>query len=157
MSFYSALVLAANDAVREPSSEEVQSLLRELGLLNESGRLAKDVIELFSDADARKTNNQFFCPDDISFYTEIEIPTEDDVFIDTGMCLRFHGYGYRWPWTADDLRKRVTQTPKLIRLRQMVKQRFSGRFVFRDGHEAALRERWIDGDEGWMWFISESF
>jgi hypothetical protein len=162
MSFYSALVLAANDGIRKPSREAIQSLLGELGLFepgrfdDEFGNLAHEVIGLFADEEARAANDDFFRPDSISYSNEIEIQAPDGDFTAQGCSLQIHGYGYFWPWDMGTLRARVVHTPKLQRLRQAVQERYGGRFVFPAAEESMLRERWIDGDSGWLWFSSES-
>ena len=162
MSFYSALVLAANDGVRPPSPAVARSLLDELGLLDpanadaEFGNLAGDITGLFADEVARAGNDRFFCPDSIGFAPEIEINAPDGDFEGPGWCVQIHGNGYFFPWDAPVLRERVVRSPKLLQLRQSVGERFGGRFVFPKSDESLLRERWIDGEDGWMWFASES-
>jgi hypothetical protein len=73
-----------------------------------------------------------------------------------GHSIRIHGNGYLFPWEPSTLRERVTSTPKMQRLRRAVEDRFGGQFVFPAAAETALRNRWVDGDRGWVWFISES-
>jgi len=162
MSFYSALVLAANDGVRPPSPAAASCLLDELGLLDranadaELGNLASDITDLFADEAAKAENDRFFCPDSIEFAASVEIDAPDGAFEGSGCCVRIHGNGYLFPWDATTLRDRVTRSPKLLRLRQVVGELFGGRFVFPAADDSLLRLRWIDGEEGWMWFASES-
>ncbi len=59
-------------------------------------------------------------------------------------------------WELQDLRERVVCTPKLLSLRQLLQDRYSGQFVFPKEDESLLRERWVDGEEGWTWFMDES-
>lgn len=164
MSFYSALVLAANTDLREPSEDAIRSLLMELELLDLSDpypgfdTLVPGIRKLFDDAEAQAENPHFFRPDSISFGNEIEIANPDaaEVFTDKGYCLRFHGNGYPYPWALETIRERVIRTPKLERLRAVLQERFGGRFVIPRRADSILREAWIDGSDGWMWFCSES-
>jgi len=162
MGFYSSLILAANEGVRVPSAEEVQVLFAELGLIEperaslQFGNLADEIIALFKDEEARKVNESFFCPDTISFHDKIEISDPDDDYDGKGWCFSIHGQGYFFPWDRDAIRSRVLQTPKLTRLREVLAERFGGRFVFPRKKEALLSKRLIDGTDGWGWFTSES-
>jgi hypothetical protein len=161
MSFYSALVLAANDGAPLETAD-VLALCAELGLLEreradqEFGNLADDITALFDDAMAKAQNPQFFCPDSISFAAQLQVLAFEDDYAGIGWCIRIHGNGYFYPWERDVLCERVVRSPKLLRLRHMVSSRFGGRFVFPTSAEPFLRERWIDGDDGWMWFACES-
>ena len=80
----------------------------------------------------------------------------DDAYDGPGWAVGIHGNGYPFPWEVTDLRDRVVRTPKLRALRHAVGERFGGRFVFPPAAESFLRERLIDTDGGWAWFISES-
>ena len=95
-------------------------------------------------------------PDSISFHNEIVIQAWDGDFLGPGYTVEISGYGYFWPWDVGALRDRVVRSPKLQRLRQAVQERYGGRFVFPATEESMLRERWIDGKSGWLWFASES-
>jgi hypothetical protein len=162
MSFYSALVLAANDGVQPPTPEAVRSLLGELGLLDPQhaddrfGNLAAHVTDLFRDPAARAENDRFFCPDSIGLKAEVEVQSPDDDYTGPGWCVTVHGNGYFFPWERADLRDRVVRSPALARLREAVEERFGGRFVFPPADEELLRARLIDGAGGWAWFASES-
>src|SRR5690242_5178895 len=104
MSFYSALVLAANEGARVPSAEEVQALFGELELLERTragdsfGNLARDITALFKDPAAMAVNPSFFCPDSISFHTELEVYGPDVDYTGPGCCVCIHGNGYFYPW-----------------------------------------------------------
>src|SRR5262245_795374 len=108
MSFYSALVLAANDGV-PPTPDSVRSLLGDLGLLDprfandEFGNLADHVANLFDDPAARAENDRFFCPDSIGLWSEIEVQSPDGDYVGPGWCVRVHGNGYFFPWDLTDL------------------------------------------------------
>jgi hypothetical protein len=162
MSFYSALVLAANAGARAPSPHAVQALFLELGLLDPAkagepfGNLAGDVTDLFADEGARAANDRFFCPDSLSFDAGVEIEWADGDYAGAGCSVRIHGNGYFFPWAVADLRDRAIRSPKLRRLRQAVQERFGGSFAFPPAEESALRQRCIDGENGWVWFASES-
>jgi hypothetical protein len=162
VSFYSALVLAANAGSEAPSSDAVLSLCQELGLVDpkranfEFGNLADDIINLFADPAANAMNERFFSPDSVSFATAVDIQTPEGDFEGPGWCIRIHGYGYFYPWEPAEIRARAIQSPKLLRLREAVAERFGGCFVMPAADEPLLRERSVDGDEGWVWFFSES-
>jgi hypothetical protein len=155
MSFYSALVLAANAGLRDPSRHEILELFEELALFDskktkdEFGNLANDISELFLDEEAKRQNIHFFCPDSICFATKIEIHGPDGDFIGDGGSIRIHGNGYLFPWNLQALRDRVIRTPKLQCLRHEVQKRFGGRFVFTTQDDPMLSGRWIDGNNGW--------
>jgi hypothetical protein len=162
MSFYSALILAANEGVRVPTPEAVRALFEELGLLDPGARfpgigdLTPAVTALFEDPAAAAENRHFFCPDSISFATQIHIEGPDMDYTGPGCAVLIHGNGYFFPWELTDIRDRVINTPLLRNLRRAVGGRFGGRFVYPPGREADLRERRIDGEDGWVWFGSES-
>ena len=161
MSFYSELVLAANDGIAEISEEAVRAVFGEVGLL-QAGRerekfcnLSDDITNLFCDEDARRQNTQFFCPDSIGFHRSIEIMGNDMYFKGSGYAISIHGNGYFFPWNADALRRRVVGYSKLRQLRKRLEEVCGGGFVF-PKNKPELSERWIDGEKGWMWFMSES-
>src|SRR5262249_23910127 len=122
----------------------------------EFGNLAGDITDLFADEAARAENDRFFSPDSIAFTLEIEIHGSEGDFEGPGCCVRIHSNGYLFPWDSSMLRERVVRSPKLLPLRQAVRERFGGRFVVPKSDEALLPERWIDGEDEWMWFASES-
>jgi hypothetical protein len=160
MSFISAIVLAANRGVR-PSRAEIQTLFVDVGLLHsehgdaEYSNLASDISDLFADAAAIGENDRFFCPDSIGYFESIEIFAENGVFEEPGWAIHIHGNGYFFPWSLDMLRHRIASSAKLCQLRKEVNIRFGGQFVFPEV-DGFIRERWIDGENGWVWFASES-
>jgi hypothetical protein len=162
MSFYSSLLLAANAGVRVPTPEAVRALCKELGLIDPEARLPgigdlhPAVTALFADPAAEAENWRFFCPDSIGFDTELHIEGPDMDYAGPGCAVSIHGNGYFFPWELKDFRERVVNTPLLRDLRREVQKRFGGRLVYPPGAEADLRTRWIDGDDGWVWFGSES-
>jgi hypothetical protein len=162
MSFYSSLVLAANEGVRPPTPEAIRSLLGELGLLDprsaddEFGNLAAHVADLFRDPAAHAENDHFFCPDSVGLLAEVTVQSPDGDYTGPGWCVTVHGNGYFFPWELADLRGHAIRSPALARLRDAVEARFGGRFVFPPADEELLRARLIDWAGGWAWFASES-
>lgn len=162
MSFYSSLVLAANNGVQPPTPAGLRSLLGDLGLLDpqhadaEFGNLAAHVTDLFRDPAARAENDRFFCPDSIGLLAEVEVMSPDGDYTGPGWCVTIHGNGYFFPWELSDLRDRVVRSPALSRLWAAVEEQFGGRFVFPAADEELLRSRLIGGSGGWAWFASES-
>ena len=162
MSFYSALVLAANDGVREASPDALRLLFRELGLLVPAppehgfGNLADDITALFEDPQAKAENRYFFCPDTIDFFAGVEVEGPDEYYAGPGWSIRVHGNGFLFPWDLNVVRERVVCSPKLVALRRALQDRLGGRFAFPPQDEGFLRERLIDGAGGWVWFASES-
>src|SRR5687767_7319779 len=119
MSFYSALVLAANEGVRVPSVKEIDGLFRKLGLVKHHatdtiGNLADDIRGLFNDPAAMAENDRFFQPDSISFDAGIHIEGPDGDYQGPGWCISIHGNGYLFPWEIETLGERVVRTPKLL-------------------------------------------
>ena len=161
MGAYSALVLAANSGLRSIAPETVRSVCEDLGLISPSmrgaefGNLAKDISSLFDDSAARKENERFFCPDSICWRTEIEIQSIDGDYDGKGYCISIHGNGYFFPWTADQLRARVLSHPKLTRFREEMQSLFGGRFRM-PWFSKTPSSRAIEGEGGWVWFMSES-
>jgi len=162
VSSYSTLVLAANVGVVAPSATAIFSLWKELGLLHsergndEFGNLAEDLSAIFDDDSASAENEHFFCPDTISFAASIEVLSNDGIFEGSGWSVCIHGNGYFFPWDRELLCQRFLRSPKLIRLQAEISESFGGRFVFPKPNNQFLRDRWLDGDIGWMWFASES-
>jgi hypothetical protein len=162
MSFYSTLVLAANHGVGQPSPDVVCSVFRELGLLvpvpaeHGFGNLADDIIALFEDRQAQAENRRFFCPDTIDFGPGVQVEGPDGDYAGPGWSVRLHGQGYLFPWEISIVRERVVRTPKLVALRAALQDRLGGRFIMPPTDAAFLRERLIDGEGGWAWFVSES-
>jgi hypothetical protein len=158
---YSALVLAANSGLRSINPEKVRSLCEDLELIAparrsvEYGNLAADISGLFDDSAAREENEWFFCPDSICCRDEIQILSYDGHYAGVGYCIRIHGNGYFFPWTADQLRARVLSHAKLVRLREELRARFGGRFRM-PWFSKNLKSRVIDAEGGWVWFMSES-
>lgn len=166
MSFYSELILAANEGVRPPEESVVMRLLLDLGLIEPARagqicNLADDVTDLFADSVAESKNDRFFCPDSISFSSGISIQasgdSNDTTFDGSGWSISIHGNGYFYPWTLEDFRTRVISSPKLILLRETMNIRFGGRFVIPTPHKTLLNRRMIANDEGWVWIGSESY
>ena len=161
MGAYSALVLAANRALRPIKPEEVRTLCEDLGLIAPSkrhlefGNLSPDITGLFRDSAARQENEWFFCPDSIGWRTRIHVLSPEDDYESAGYCIRIHGNGYFFPWGPDELRSRVVSHPKLVRLRDELQSRFRGRFRM-PWWSKKLRCRLIAGEGGWAWFMSES-
>ncbi len=162
MSFYSSLVLAANTGVRNISPASERSLCRKVELLRsdgndlEIGNLAEDEVILFNDAHALHENSHFFCPDTISFHESVEIDAYDGEYSGFGWSITIHGNGYFFPWDAATIRERVIRNIKLQNFKHFVEAEFGGFFTFPDSDLIFLRERWVDGTDGWIWFISES-
>jgi hypothetical protein len=87
MSFYSALVLAANTELRSPTPEKARSLFEDLGLLRpdvpeygvEHGldNLATYIAALFDDRAAQNANNHFFTPDSIGLFEGVQVEGPD--------------------------------------------------------------------------------
>ena len=161
MGAYAALVLAANRAMRPITADDMLLLCDDVGLLAPSrrdaafGNLAPDITELFRDTSALAANDRFFCPDSISWGTDIEILSLEDDYVGSGFRVSIHGNGYFFPWGAGELRERVLSHPKLVCLRRELQARFGGRFGM-PWWSKTLRRRLIDGDGGWAWFMSES-
>lgn len=165
MSFYSAIVLAANTELRDPTPENARDLFNQLGLVRSDApeyglehgldNLAVDITALFDDRDALDQNRHFFAPDSISFREGVEVEGPDCAYTGKGWQVRIHGNGYLFPWDLDAVRSRVTSTPKLARLRIAMHERFGGQFRW-PFRKRALRDRLIDGESGWVWFMSES-
>ncbi|MBX9623111.1 MAG: hypothetical protein K2X82_04785 [Gemmataceae bacterium] len=178
MSFYSSLVLAANDGVRRPSGEEVTAVLAECGLHGPQygqwgfedppnpgtemawGGLADHISDLFSDPAAAAENDRFFTPDTVGYYAGaegVQVHSPDGDYIGPGWSINISGYGYFFPWEFADLRDRALRTHALARLKATVQERFGGRFVLPPGEDGdLLRSRLIDGVDGWLWFACES-
>ena len=119
MSFYSALVLAANDGVRPPTPAAVRSLLGDLGLLDprfaddEFGNLADHVTALFGDPAARAENDRFFCPDSIGLRSEVEVQSPDGDYVGPGWCITVHGKRRLFlPVGVADLRDHCGSVPR---------------------------------------------
>ena len=165
MSFYSALVLAANTELRDPTPEKARALFGQLGLLRpdapdyglEHGldNLAADITALFDDRAAQDQNKHFFTPDSIGLFEAVEVTGPDCDYTGKGWSVRIHGNGYLFPWDLDAVRARVIATPKLARLRIAMREQFGGRFRW-PLRGRTLRDRLIDGESGWVWFMSES-
>lgn len=161
MSFYSSLILAANDGVATVAKSEVIKLLANLGLTvpgvdDDFNNLAEDVCNLFSDESARAENERFFCPDSISFEDKIAIYSlQDDGYDGPGVCVEIHGYGYFYPWINSKIH-RVVQAQKLSQLREALSQCFGGRFVIPSAQHDYLQSRLIGDNKNWTWFISET-
>lgn len=162
MSFYSSIVLAANEGVRPPTLEAAHALLGELGLLDprkandEFGNLADQVTALFRDPGALAENDRFFGPDSIRLSEGIEVLSPYGDYTGPGWSVVIHGNGYFFPWGLSELRDRAVRSPALARLRAAVEERFGGRFVFPPADAELLRARLIDTAGGWAWFASES-
>jgi hypothetical protein len=161
MSFYSSLVLAANDGVRTPEPGEVHALFVQLGLIDpidseRGGCTVSDAVSnLFLDPVARAENDRFFSPSEIEWSEEVNVMHPDGTYEGLGWSIRIHGCGYFWPWELTDLRDRVIQSPILTRLREALEGRFGGRFVFPAADAELLRSRLIDGSSDWVWLSSE--
>ena len=165
MSFYSALILAANEGIQVPSPEAVRLILTEVGMVepsdgedDEFGNLTAHVKDLFRDPAAQAENDRFFRPDSIGLSEGVEVssPEGDELYDGPGWSIHLHGQGYLWPWDLATLRDRVARTPALVRLRSAVEAEFGGRFVFPPTERAFLRSRLVDDSGRWLWFASES-
>lgn len=160
MSFYSSLVLAANDGVRPPRQGEVRDLLAGLGLIDPADPGPDDfavsdaVAALFRDSAARAENDRFFRPSGIAMSQGVEVMYPDGTYTGSGWSLQIHGWGYFFPWGLADLRNRVVGSPVLSGLPAAFAAGFGGRFVFPAADEDVLRSRLIDGG-GWVWLASE--
>jgi hypothetical protein len=161
MSFYSSLVLAANEGVRPPKPGEVRELLAGLSLIDpqdpgaDDFTVADSVGALFRDPAARAENDRFLFPSGIGMQAGVEVMTPDGTYEGPGWCVQVHGYGYFFPWELSDLRDRAIRSPILSGLRAAIASNFGGRFVFPAADEKVLRSRLIDGAGGWVWLASE--
>ena len=161
MSFYSALVLAANHEVTPPTPGQVAAVLAELRLIKpnpygfDHDNLADDVSDLFNDPEACAENRRFFAPDSISFDDHIEVEGPDCAYAGAGWAVRIHGNGYLFPWEISDVRSRVLTNEKLKALRATLNRDFGGTFRLPSG-VPELRDRVIDGEDGWTWLLHES-
>lgn len=165
MFFYSALVLAANTELRNPTPERARVLFDQLGLIRpdapdygvEHGldNLAADITALLEDHAAQNENKNFFAPDSIGLYEKVEVQGQDCGYTGKRWSVRIHGNGYLFPWDLGTVRARIIANAKLERLRIAMREQFGGQFRW-PFRRRALRERLIDGEDGWVWFMSES-
>lgn len=165
MSFYSSLNLIVNEVDQVPSKLDIRRLLLDCGIIDptesEFCYLADDIAALFIDPLAEKENDRFFCPDSVGFRAGIDLQASGEVeqtwYEGTGWSISIHGNGYFYPWTLDDYRTRVLNTPKLKRLREEANARYGGRFRIPASHATLFKKRLIVDDGGWAWVGSESF
>jgi hypothetical protein len=157
MSFYSTLSLVANRVDREPTEEQVFTLIDEADLRDpHSGYLARDLYAVFDDPEARVENPRFFAPADFGLWDHIQVIWWDGVYEGPGFSVTISGNGYFFPWELSDVRDRFLALPKLVRFRQLVNERFGGGFTFPDRLEHPLHERLLSDPNGWVWFGGES-
>ncbi len=134
MSFFSNLILAANQDVKVPTPAEMEEvlelagLLRPLELRRPSFNLSDDITALFNDEEARQKNDCFFTPDAVGSYEGIHIQSPEEEYEGEGFSIGIAGYGYFFPWSNADLRERILPHPKLIKLAELAQSRFGGRF-----------------------------